>query len=76
MRDKESKSGVWSYGDSPRETLIFQAICGCSPIAMPSVGRRNEITVRTKFWSVCCSGVAGKITNVRRLRPSAWEIML
>ena len=37
MRDKESKSGVWSYGDSPRETLIFQAICGCRPIA--SVGR-------------------------------------
>ena len=39
MRDKESKSGVWSYGDSPREsygdspreTLIFQAICGCVP---------------------------------------------
>ena len=35
---------------------------------MPGAGRRNEITVRTKFWSACCSGVAGKITNVTRPR--------
>ena len=47
---------------------MFQAVCGCGPIAMPGSGWRNEITVRTKLQLACCSGVAGKITNVTRLR--------
>ena len=59
MRDKESKSGVWSYGDRPRETLIFQDICGCSPIAsMGKVVKGDKLG----------RGVAGKITNVTRHR--------
>ena len=35
---------------------------------MAGVGRRNEITARTELQSACGSIVAGKITNVTRLR--------
>ena len=36
LRKREQESG----GDRPRETLIFQAICGFSPIA--SMGKGSE----------------------------------
>ena len=45
--------------DTPRETLIFQAICGCRPIASMEKGVKGGKLGR---------GVAGKITNVTRLR--------
>ena len=41
--------------------------------AMAGAGRRNEITARTKLQSTGGSFVAGKVTNVTRLRDLCVE---
>ena len=50
-------------GQAPRNA-DFSGHLRSQPHRNAGAGWRNEITVRTKLRSPCCSVVAGKITNV------------